>query len=151
MRQIWGLWSKMICYGLNITKISITAYNSLHLIRWALSSSASVCLRKMLYLSLVHSHLTYYCQLWKPHFLKDIANLERIQRRATKYIFNDYYRSTTNYKDRLITFTTHILVWSARPHAPAEMFKDPEDSINIYRYITLILYHLELVQQLAIN
>ena len=89
--------------------------------------------------------------IWKPHFLKDIANLERIQRRATKYILNDYYRSTTNYKDRLITFTAHVLVRSARPHAPAEMFKDPEDNINIFRYITLILYHLELVQQLAIN
>ena len=34
-----------------------------------------------------------------PHLLKDIITLERIQRRATSFILNDYYSS---YKSRLI-------------------------------------------------
>ena len=38
-------------------------------------------------------------QVWRPHLMKDILNLERIQRRATKYVLNDY---TSCYKDRLI-------------------------------------------------
>ena len=28
--------------------------------------------------------------LWKPNLLKDIKTLERLQRRATRYILNDY-------------------------------------------------------------
>ena len=36
--------------------------------------------------------------LWKPYLLKDIRQLEQLQRRATKYILNDY---TSDYKTRL--------------------------------------------------
>ena len=37
--------------------------------------------------------------LWKPYLLKDIRQLEQLQRRTTKYILNDY---TSNYKSRLL-------------------------------------------------
>ena len=40
-----------------------------------------------------------YIQLWRPYLLKDISLLERVQRRATKYILNDYH---STYKSRLI-------------------------------------------------
>ena len=41
-----------------------------------------------------------YCScLWKPYLLSDIELLERVQRRATKYILNNY---TSNYKERLL-------------------------------------------------
>ena len=41
-----------------------------------------------------------YCsQLWRPNLIKDIFSLERVQRRATKYILSDY---STDYKSRLI-------------------------------------------------
>ena len=46
----------------------------------------------------LRSQLTYCSQLWRPHLIKDITLLERIQRRATKYILNDYELS---YKSRL--------------------------------------------------
>ena len=36
--------------------------------------------------------------MWRPQLIKDITLLERIQRRATKYILNDY---TSTYKFRL--------------------------------------------------
>ena len=48
---------------------------------------------------LVRSQLTYCSQLWRPYLLKDIFTLERIQRRETKYILNDY---NSSYKTRLI-------------------------------------------------
>ena len=89
-------------------KISAKAYNSLHLIRRTLSPSASVSLKKTLYITLVWSHLTYCSQLWRPRFLKDIANLERIQRRSTKYILRDY---TSNYKERLTTLNLLPLMY----------------------------------------
>ena len=88
----------------------------------------------MLYLSLVRSHLTYCCQLWRLHFLKDIANLEHIQRRATKHILNKY---TTNYKDRLIALKLlPLMFWFDLQDLVflLNCLIDPEDNINIYRY-----------------
>ena len=55
--------------------------------------------KKQLYISLVRSQLLYCSILWKPHFIKHIQQLERVQRRATKYILNDF---TSDYKSRLI-------------------------------------------------
>ena len=61
----------------------------------------STIAKRLLYPTLVRSRLTYvHCsQLWRPYFLKDISILERIQKRKTKYILNDYH---SPYKTRLI-------------------------------------------------
>ena len=40
-----------------------------------------------------------YCSpVWCPHFIKDILSTETVQRRATKYILNDF---SSDYKSRL--------------------------------------------------
>jgi hypothetical protein len=76
------------------------AYQILGLIRRTFSSSASTHSKKLLYLSLIRSRLIYCSQVWKPHLIKDIKLLELVQRRATKFILNDY---TSSYKTRLIS------------------------------------------------
>ena len=53
----------------------------------------------MIYISLVWSQLLYCSQVWRPCLIQDIILLERVQRRATKYILNDY---TLSYRTRLL-------------------------------------------------
>ena len=76
------------------------AYHTFHLICRSLSNSSSVATRKQLHLSLVKSKLSYCCQLWRPRLIKDIRNFERIQRRATTFILQDY---SSDYKTRLLS------------------------------------------------
>ena len=75
------------------------AYTSLFLIRRSFSPSLPTTIKKRLYLLLVRSKLCYCSQLWRPQLIKDILLLEKVQRRATKFILNDY---NSNYRDRLI-------------------------------------------------
>ena len=51
-----------------------------------------------LYKSLVRPHLEYCCQAWRPYLQKDVNNLERVQRRATRIIPEI---SKLSYTDRL--------------------------------------------------
>ena len=85
---------------------------------------------------LIRSQLTYCSQIWRPHLLKDIVALEEIQRRATKYVLNDY---TSDYRSRLIAL--HILPLMMQLELFDVMFfirclKAPTDAFNIYDHVT---------------
>ena len=72
----------------------------LGLIRRSFSHTVSVPVRRLLYISLVRSHLTYCSVIWKPYLRKDILILEKVQKRATKFILNDF---VMDYKTQLST------------------------------------------------
>ena len=55
----------------------------------------SIHAKKLLYLSLVHPKLIYCSCVWPPHLIKDIVSLEKVQRRATKFILNDFHPTTS--------------------------------------------------------
>ena len=59
--------------------------------------------RRTLYLALVRPHLGYATQIWAPQSIELIVKLERIQRRATKFILKLPYSSNISYKSRLQT------------------------------------------------
>ena len=58
--------------------------------------------RKLLYLSLVRSNLAYCSQVWAPQAANLIHDIERIQRRAAKFILSLPHRSEVSYKQRLL-------------------------------------------------
>ena len=73
----------------HISTICAKAYQTLGLLRRTFKTNC-VEAKKQLYISLVRSQVLYCSQLWRPQLLKDIQSLERIQRRATKFILNNY-------------------------------------------------------------
>ena len=94
------VWLCLVTYpGLNNTTIIIvsSAYKSLGLLRRTFKSNSTTT-KRQLYLSLIRSRLTYCSPVWRPYLLKDINLLQKVQRRATKFIFDDY---TSEYRSRL--------------------------------------------------
>ena len=79
--------------------ITAKAYKIFGLLRRIFKNSISFEAKKLLYISLVRSCLLYCSPLWWPYLIQDILLLEKVQRRATKAILNDY---TSDYKSCLI-------------------------------------------------
>ena len=88
-------------------KIIAGAYKMLDLLRRTFTTQCPNG-KKQLYLTLVRSQLIYCSQLWHPFLIKDIMILERVQRRATKFILNDY---TSPYKSRLTQLNLFPLMY----------------------------------------
>ena len=80
--------------------ISSGAYKYLGVLRHTFCKSSSIYMKKLLYKTLVRSQLFYCSPVWRPYLVKDFKSLEKIQRRATKFILNDY---TSDYYHHLIT------------------------------------------------
>jgi len=114
--------------------ITTKAYQTLGLLRRTFKTN-NIQVKKQLFISLVRSQLLYCSQIWRPQLIKDILTLERIQRRATKYILNDYESS---YKSRLEQL--HLLPLMYTYELNDLMFlikclKQPSDHFNIYHHI----------------
>ena len=89
-KDLGVLVSSDLSWSHHIAKITSKAYKILGLLRRTFSSSSDITTKKRLYISLVRSQLLYGSQIWRPLHLKDTNPIESVQRRATKYILNDY-------------------------------------------------------------
>ena len=58
--------------------------------------------RRTMYLALVRPHLGYATQVWSPQSIELMKSIERVQRRATKYILMLPFQTEWSYQDRLI-------------------------------------------------
>ena len=119
--------------------ISAKAYRQLGLIKRTFSSINSVFTKKRLYLSLVRSQLTYGSMLWRPLLIKDITSLEKIQRRATKFILG-HNSTNLSYKERLIQLNILPLMYYLEL-ADIMMFvnsyKSTSCRFNILQFVTV--------------
>ena len=135
-RDLGVLQSTNLSWSHHYNHISANAYKSLGLLRRTFSSYHSTVTKKMLYISLVRSKLIYSSQLWNPYLIKDIVMLERIQRRATKFILNDY---TSSYKSRLLKLNILPLMYQFDYYDIlffVKHIKHPTDSFNILNYVS---------------
>ena len=130
-RDLGIMASRDLSWSNHYNKICLKAYKSLNLIRRTLPPNSSTKLKKQLYFSLVKSHMSYCSQLWRPRLIRDIQSIERVQRKATKYILNDY---TSDYKTRLLSL--HLLPLMYWYELQGIMFlvkclQDPADNLDI--------------------
>lgn len=135
-RDLGVLVSGSLSWSHHCDQACAKAYQSLHVIRRNVSSGSTVYLRKQLYLTLVKSHISYCCQLWRPHLLKDITSLERVQRRATKFILEDY---SCDYKSRLLSLhLLPIMYWLDLQDLIflIKCFRDPDNTMDIYNHVS---------------
>ena len=58
------------------------------------------CTEELIRVKILKSHLLYCSVIRRPHLSKDIKLLERVQRRASKFLLDDY---SSDYKSRLIS------------------------------------------------
>ena len=101
------------------------AYRFLGLLRRTFSTVHCNQAKKILYLSLVRSQLMYCSPIWRPQFLKDI------QRRATKFITNDY---SSSYKSRLVSL--HMLPFMMQLELTLFFVACINKSFDISEYVT---------------
>ena len=90
--------SKDLTWSSHYGHICAKAYKTLGLLRRTFSS-LPIHTKKPLYIALVRFQLSYCSPIWRPYLINDIVSLERIQRRATKFILGT---NTLNYRDRLM-------------------------------------------------
>ena len=84
-----------------VRDISLKANKMLGFVKRTTHVICNQSVRKALYLTMVRSQLAYGSQVWAPQTVGNIQTIERVQRRATKFILSLPYRTDISYKDRL--------------------------------------------------
>ena len=107
-RDLGVYFSSDLSWSTHIEKILSKAYQTLFLIKRSFSNTSNITVKKQLYLSLIFPIVTYGSPIWWPYNLKDIIALEKLQRRATKFIVNDH---SMNYKSRLLSLNMLPLMY----------------------------------------
>ena len=112
------------------------AYRTLGLVRRTFCSTIPISAKVKLYTSLIRSQVLYCSPVWRPHVIKDIKKLEQLQRRATKYILNDYL---SDYKTRLTHLSLLPLMYIFEISDILffiKNLKNPPNNFNIGTYIS---------------
>ena len=129
----------MVTNNLNWTPhhnhIIAKCYKMLGLLRRTFTTN-NVDAKRKLYLSLVRSQMMYCSQIWRPFLIKDILNLEKVQRRATKHILSDF---TSSYRMRLLKLNLLPIMYTLELNDLTFFIKSilfPSEHFNIFNYVT---------------
>jgi len=112
------------------------AYRTLGLLRRTFSKQHLSEVKRKLYLSLVRSQLTYCSTIWRPYLIKDIKTIEQLQRRATKFILNDYESDYYNRLLRLNLLPIMYIFELSDIMFAIKSLKAPSSNFDITKYIS---------------
>jgi hypothetical protein len=127
--------SRDLKWSTHINKICNKANSTLEFIRRNLKH-CNKKFKETAYISLVRSVMDYSATVWDPYLQKDRDRIEGVQRRAARFIFNDYMRSSS------VTAMMESLKWTPlaerrRELLPILLFKIVNDLVAIPTDITL--------------
>ena len=83
-----------LCWSTHVSQISAKANQKLGFIKRNLRGSPQE-LKRLAYIAIVRSSMEYACTVWDPLYTQDRDRLERIQRRAARWIANTRDRRTS--------------------------------------------------------
>ena len=87
---------KSLSWSPHILDIITKASRTLNFIKRNLSKCSSQ-VKESAYLTVVRPQLEYASDVWDPHHVGDILELEDVQRRAAQWVLNDYGRFSSFY------------------------------------------------------
>ena len=90
----------------------------------------STNIKQKLYQTLVRPHLEYGAAAWDPHTKNNINLLEKVQRRATRFVLNNY-NWEASVSQMLTSLGWHSLQDRRKAHRLTCLYKITNDQINI--------------------
>ena len=136
-RDLGILVSSNLTWDDHYSAIISKAYRALYFIQRATSHSLSSQTKLSLYKSLVRPNISYCSQIWRPYKIKHIKLFESIQRRATKFILQDFQ---SDYKTRLTNLHLFPLsLWFEYLDLTfiIKCLKDPSDHLTYFNIFSL--------------
>ena len=136
LRDLGVLISDDLSWSAHYDLLCSRAYKILGLLRRVFNNVFAIAAKKHLYISLVRSQLTYCSVVWRPHLIKDITTLEKIQRRASKYILSDF---SSDYKSRLTSLNMLPSMMQLELYDILSFIKSlkyPSESFNILDFVS---------------
>lgn len=89
-----GLWiTNNLKWNLHIDKVTANACRKLFFLRRALKQS-TFSVRSLAYKTIILPVLDYAAIIWDPYTQTNIKKLERVQRKAVRFIYNNYTRTS---------------------------------------------------------
>ena len=134
-RDLGIIFTENLSWHSHYEAIVAKTYKSLGLLKRVFKHTISPQVKRTLYLTFVRPKLSYCSPLWRPFLIKDILLLERVQRRATKFILDNY---SMDYKSRLTQLKLLPLMYFYELTDilfAIKSFKNPTDSFNIFQHL----------------
>ena len=120
----------------HINNICKKANSTLGFLRRNLNIS-SISMKEQAYKSLVRPSLEYACSVWDPYLQQDIDNIERVQRRAARFVTNKH-RNTSNVGDMIINLEWRSLSDRRKDSRLTMLYKIVHDKVEIVKTNKLI-------------
>ena len=133
--------SSNLSWDLHVTRIVLKANRMLGLLKRTCPLNSGIKVRRTLYLSLVKSQISYATVVWSPASVKLRTILERVQRRATRWILRTRI-GEMSYKQRLLTLALLLLTYDRELRDLVFLYNCifGYTDQNIGRYVTFITH-----------
>ena len=89
-------------WNIHVSARCTKANRMLGFVRRSSTAMLNPRIRTALYKTLIRNQLVYSSQIWSPQSVTLILDVDRIQRRATKFILSLPFQTDVTYRDRLL-------------------------------------------------